>query len=799
MKKTLYLLLLIILPFGGLLTAQNATISGKITDSNNYPLELVNVGLEGTTRGATTDRRGNFTIDNLAAGSYTLVATSVGYADLTKIVEIADGQTMQVALEMEDGAVNLQSVEITGRKAVSYDNQSSFAATKVATLLKDVPQAISYVTKEVMEDRQAYRVNDVVKNISGVNQFSFYNDYTIRGFRSQQELINGLRVIGLFVPQILTANLERVEIIKGPASAVFGNASPGGTMNRVTKKPLASERKAINFTTGSFNTLRSTLDFTGPLNDEGTLLYRLNLGYEDSDDFRDLQRFKSFMVAPSITFLPTDKTSVNFDLVLTNFDGKLDRGQPIFGASAGTDLESTPINFAIGAANDFHRTDVFYSTLSLTHQFTNNFSFNASYMRYAFREDLFEHRTSNRFAVDGDGEEIPTLMGMRISARNQKRISDNLNAYFVWDTNTGAINHKIVFGYDFVQQIRPVGSGFIFTSSGSIYRTVDGGLSAYDPENRDQFIFDGDNPRPNIPHFNLENPNYTYGFPSDYILGRSSGAPNRFFSNGIYIQDQIKIDKFQVLLGLRQEFYNDVINYQQPNEETVEQDKLLPRLGLVYSLTDKINLYGSYTQSFQPQAAANLDISRGGPFDPEEGSMIEVGAKGSFFNDKLSATIALYDINNENLLISDPDSDFLIQRGAEAARGIEIDLNGRIGPDLSITANYSYNKATIEEDDNEAVVGELKENAPLHSGGFFANYALGDSGLNFNLGANFVTERETFDRRLTLPSYTVWDVGASYKVNRVKVALTYNNVFDKTHWVGGYSFVRLFPGAPRNF
>ncbi|MEM1134420.1 MAG: TonB-dependent receptor [Bacteroidota bacterium] len=779
--------------------AQTGSIYGKITNTGGEPMELVNIGIEGTTIGTASDQEGIYKIENLKPGQYSIGVSSVGYVAESRLVNISAGQNLEINFKLAVSELALQSVEITGRTATSYDNDISFAATKTATKLKDIPQAISYVTKEVMADRQAYRVNDVVENISGINQFSYYNDYTIRGFRSQQELINGLRVIGLFGPQILTANLERIEIIKGPASAMFGNASPGGTMNRVTKKPLDVERKALSFTTGSFNTLRSTVDFTGPLNKEKTLLYRLNLAYENSDDFRDLQEFRSLMVAPSISFLPTDKTRINFDLVITNFDGKLDRGQPIFGASAGTDLTSTPINFAIGAANDYHQTDVAYSTLSINHQFTDNFSFNASYMRYAFEEDLFEHRTSNRFAVDSIGEQIPTLMGMRISAREQKRISDNVTTYFVWDVSTGAIKHKLLIGYDFIQNVRPVGGGSIFTSSGAIYRTVDGGLATYDPANPQDYIFENGNPRPNIPHFNLENPNYTLGYPSDYILGRAELAATRFYTSGIYIQDQIKWNKFQLLLGLRQEFYNDVINYEQTDEETRDQQKLLPRLGIVYSLNEAINLYGTYTESFQPQDPADLVEAVGGPFDPQTGIMYEIGAKGTFFRNRLSVNMALYSIENKNIIINDPNTGLRTQRGGEESQGIEFDINGRIGENLSITANYAYNNATITESDEIELVGERKENAPQHSGGFFANYALNNSGLNFNIGANFVSERNTFERELQLPSYTVWDIGASYKINKVKVAFTLNNVFDETHWVGGYSFVRLFPGAPRNY
>lgn len=797
------LLLLLLLTLSSIAYSQTGSVQGTVTDNDNNPIPGLNVALQGTSLGSISEADGGFTIDNVPVGTYQLIISGIGYQTQQNEIDVSSGQTTQLNFTLQPSLTQLQEVEIVGRAETTYQNDVSFLATKTATPLHDVPQAISYVTKEVMADRQAYRVNDVVENISGINQFSYYNDFTIRGFRSQQELINGLRVIGLFGPQIITANLERVEVIKGPASAVFGNASPGGTMNRVTKKPLTEDRKAITFTTGSFNTLRSTLDFTGPLNEDKTLLYRLNMAYENSNDFRDLQEFRSFMVAPSITFLPTDNTSINFDLVITNYDGKLDRGQPIFGASAGTDLTTTPISFAIGAPNDYHETNEVYSTLSLNHRFTDKLSFNASYMRFSVREDLFEHRTSNRFAVDSLGQQIPTLMGMRISAREGEQTSDNVTTYFVLDADTGPIEHKILLGYDFVQLVRPVGNGSIFTSSSAIYRTRNGGLAQYDPENPQNYFFDENgNPVPNIPHFNLEDPNYVLGYPSDYILGRAESPATRFYSQGVYVQDQLKWNRWQVLLGLRQEFYVDVTNYKQPGEEEVQQNKLLPRIGLVYGLTERINLYGTYTESFQPQNPADLVAAQGGPFDPMEGQMIEFGAKGLFWDNRLAITLAAYDIENQNILINDPSTGLLVQRGGEEAQGVELDINGQILPGLSLTANYAYNEARITESDNEELIGEIKENAPQHSGGFFAKYAFGKgalSGLNVNLGANFVTERNTFEQALQLPGYTVFDAGVAYRVNKVNIAFTLNNVFDKTHWAGGYSFVRLFPGAPRNF
>lgn len=789
---------------GTYVIGQTGAIKGTVTDEEGQKLEYVNIVLKDTQVGTTTDLKGSFEFSGIPSGEQILLLSSIGYEPKEYSVNVLANQTIDVNINLREALSELQTVEVIGRRDRSYRNRESFGATKTATPIKDIPQAVSYVTKEVFADQQAYRVNDVVENVSGINQFSYYNDFTIRGFRSQQELINGLRVIGLFGPQTLLANLERVEIIKGPASAVFGNASPGGTMNRVTKKPLAVERKAVSFTTGSFNTLRATLDFTGLLNKEETLLYRINVAHDNSGSFRDLQEFKSTMVAPSISFLPTEKTRINFDLVLTRFDGKLDRGQPIFGASAGTDLNSTPISFAIGAANDYHKTDVAYSTLSLVHDFSDNMSFNASYMRYTYQEDLFEHRTSNRFAVDSAGNEIPTLMGMRISAREQKQVTDNVSTYFVWSTQTGLAEHKILAGYDFIQSVTPVGGAGIFTSSSAIYRTVDGGLANYDPAMPDRFIYGADgNPAPNIPHFNLESPTYLLGYPSDYILGRFEIPPSRFYTNGIYIQDQIKWGRFQFLLGARMEYYTDINNYNQPSEETIEQTKFLPRFGIVYGLNEKINIYGTYTESFQPQNPIVMTPENGGPFDPLTGSMFEAGVKGEFFNDQLAINLAAYTIENQNILINDVSTGLLTQRGNEKSQGFEIDINGQITPNFSFTANYAFNEAKITESDNENEVGRIKENAPRHSGGFFATYRFPQHsplhGLGFNLGSNFVTERNTFEPGLTLPAYTVVDAGVSYQINKVKVAVTLNNVFDKTHWVGGYSYVRLFPGAPRNF
>src|SRR5690606_21725058 len=153
-----------------------------------------------------------------------------------------------------------------------------------------------------------FKTSDVLKNISGVNVFSYYNnDFTLRGFRASNALINGLRDATNSWAQSLLPNVERIEVTKGPASALFANTDPGVTVHTVTKKPLDVDRKSVSFATGSYNTYRITCDFTGPMNKEKTLLYRLNLAYQNAQSFRVLQGGEDMVIAPSISFVPTDR------------------------------------------------------------------------------------------------------------------------------------------------------------------------------------------------------------------------------------------------------------------------------------------------------------------------------------------------------------------------------------------------------------------------------------------------------------------------------------------------------------
>lgn len=792
--------------------AQTGALSGSIKNIKGEPLEFINVLIKDTHSGTITNKNGYYFFDSLPKGKIIVVINSLGYESQAHTVVIKENDKTELNIELIESELTLQTVEILGRSETSYQNKSSFIGTKSATALKDVPQSIGYVTKELALDQGAFRVNDVVKNISGVNQFTFYNDITIRGHRIQGQktsgnLVNGMRAMTSFWKQQLIPHIERVEVIKGPASTLFGNASAGGTINRVTKKPLKESRKSVSSTIGSFNTFRVLGDFTGPMTEDESLLFRLNLGYENSGNFRDLQYDKNLVVAPSFSFLPSEKTRLNLDVVYQQSDGRLDRGQAVFGNG---DLFSVPITKSLNAVNDYLKEESVNATISLNHKFNSNISFNSVYMRSNYAEDLLEHRSNNVFALNGDGSIDPEKVGMRVGIRKRNWSNNNFSNYFNFDFTTQKISHKLLLGYDYFQQVLLPGGSQLAARG---YYSADGqsAINSYNPENKSDYLLDSNgNPVPIVAHFDLTDPfaNQMRDM-SKYIYSTSNFAPSKLNSHGFYIQEQASIGNLKVLLGLRQEFYRDVLNYKVGTEEDVTQDALIPRLGLVYSISPKINVYGTYVQGFQPQTATVINNpDAGGPFDPLTSELLEMGAKSEWFDGKLSGSLALYNLKERGSLYNanEPGQpDLLVQNGEEISKGVEIDLAGNITPNWSITVSYAFNDAVITQSDDENLIGRQKPNAPRNTGNIWSKYLIKEgklAGLGFGFGANFVSERfgslGSSDNPPIFPSYELFDAAVYYKMNRFQIQMNVNNLFDKTHWVGGYDYLRAFPGAPRN-
>ena len=470
------------------------------------------------------------------------------------------------------------------------------------------------MTKELIDDRQAFALQDAVKTVSSVAPTGLYNHFAIRGITANEDgqVINGLRTRSFYFLQPLTANVERVEVLKGPATVTFASADPGGTVNIVTKKPLDVDRKEISLSAGSFSTLRGTLDFTGPLNADKTLLYRVNAAYQENRSYRDLIDNTSLLLSPSLSFVPNDRTFINTELTLNDMQGYLDRGQPIYGSqgsgvgaplpqSGAVDLTSTPISENLGESNDFLNENQFIWTTSFSHRFSSAISFNAVYMKQTWEEDLVEHRSLGTFATDLEGNEIPSLVQRRYIQRKQFWDTDNVNAYFNFNFDLGKTEHSLLIGYDAQYWDKLRGSG---QNQARGFPLNDGTVTrSFDPSNAEDYQtieIDGVTlPRPSVPYYNLANPDYALAVPQDYIINSRFAVPATVTStNAAYIQEQLTIGKFTALLSLRAEWFKDVTNVDAPNEASFTNTAIIPRLGLTYAVSDDINVYATYLEGY---------------------------------------------------------------------------------------------------------------------------------------------------------------------------------------------------------
>lgn len=797
-----------------------AEIRGQITDNNGNAISEATISVKGMKRAVRTKGNGYFTLSELPSGETTIVVHAIGYAAQQRTLQLSNKSYTGVNFALQERSDALPTVDVMGRREQSYKNSVSFVGTKTATALKDVPQSIGYVTKELVLDQGAITVNDVVKNISGVSQYTAYNDFSIRGFRSlgnlnSGNLLNGMRGLTPLWRQSSLANIERVEVIKGPASALFGNAAPGGVINRVTKKPLDVARRSVTLTAGSFNTSNVYADFTGPLNEKKSLLYRLNLGYENTDGFRDLQGLTTFIVAPSFTYILSDRTQLNADLTYNNNMGNPDRGLSLPGKG---DIFSVPYYSSLGAASDYLSENTLNLSFALSHQLAKGLLFNSTYLYSNYVDRGEEHTTQHRYQKLGDGTDDPTRVEMRFDRRYRHITANNFNNYLTWDVATGALKHKLLLGYDYFNTSIAPG---LTSLSASGYLLKNGTVAdGFDVAKKDLYLLDAKgNPRPNVPSFDL---NSTVGNRlqdvTKYIFKTGAGNPNgqgnaiRTYSNGVYLQEQLHWGRLQTLLSARVEWFTDVTRDTKGIEKKTTQTAFIPRVGLVYELTPSTNVYASWIRGFEPQSVTSQsDPEVGGPFEPMKSELWEVGAKGEYLNKRLSVTTSLFRIRKNNSLYPagvEGKPRLMVAIGEEVSRGVEFDVSGRILPYWSIMASYTYNRAEI----TKAAPGTTDLNVqrpstPRHAANLWTKFIIPSGALRnlgVGLGINGVTSREGQvgrrkpDQLVTYPGYTLLNLALYYKVRDIQLQLNWNNVFDKRYYIGGMDRFRSFPGAPSN-
>ncbi len=654
---------------------------------------------------------------------------------------------------------------VTGEQD-GYRVPNASVGTRTDTPLRDIPQSIQIVPRKVLEDQQVDTLREALRNVPGIAQGSTsqrvpIDTVLIRGFSTVSNTIrNGLPDFTSRTLGFDSAIVDQIEVLRGPASVLYGLGSPGGIISYVTKQPLSDPFYKAEFSVGSFDFYRGSLDLSGPLNTDKTVLYRLNLAAQTSDSFIDFFNAQRYVVAPTFTWLISDKTKLTVETEYLQQDTQtFDVGLPAVGTVLPNPNGKIPRNRYLGEP-DFDTYDL--RAIRVGYNFEHRFSEDWQ-LRNAFRYSDYRQDRDFVFVNVLQNDNRTITRGTNVQDFTDKFYS--FDTYFVGKFATGSIQHQLVTGF-------------------ALNRLDDSSLNFTDPATS----------------IDVFNP--VYGLtPSVAGVTPSFVQTNRRDLLGFYIQDQISLsENFKLLLGGRFDIAGLTSRNLLTSTTQFQQDEAFtPRVGIVYQPIQPISLYASYTQSFNPVIGTTFE---GSQFQPERGTQYEIGVKADI-NDKLFATLALYDLTRSNVTTTDNrpgiPPNFSIQVGEQRSRGIELAVAGEILPGWNVIAGYAYNNAEITKD-NTFAVGNRLNNVPEHSFNLWTTYEIQSGnlqGLGFGLGLFFVGERpgdlaNTFE----LPSYLRTDASIFYKRDRFRAAVNLRNLFDVDYFESAFSRNRVFLGDP---
>lgn len=666
----------------------------------------------------------------------------------------------------------------------------------------DLPQGLQVIDDKIIEQQQAIRLSDVVKNANGVYvssarggaQESFFS----RGYDMSANNIfkNGFRVNAGSMPEV--SSLDQVEYLKGGSALLFGNVAPGGILNLVTKAPQFKFGGSFSTQIGSYNYYKPVLDFYGPLNK--FIAYRMVTSYENSESFRDVVTRERFYINPSILFKVSKRTNV-----LLQGDYLNDNWTPDFGTGAiGKNVFlSIPRSTYLGARWSNGLTNQSTITAQVNHKFNDTWRFNSNFSFQDFRR--FSEGTE-RLTINADGSftrplgknnNLETILGQQF----------NLQGEF----QTWQIKHQLSVGIDLDQSYTDAYTYIFGTGTTSV---------AYDTAN-------------------IYNPS-TFESDHDYAAPRNTRIVETKASRfGVYFQDLISLSsQFKVLTGLRWSWqesqattYNEVTGQGNPYEGTVSEGETLinkaftPKIGLVYLPVQNTSIFASYSTSFSPNTATDV---YGNVLEASIIDQFEVGLKKMFFNNKLTTNITIYQIINSNLAQTalydangnlNNNSAFKVLSGETTSKGIEFDIIAQPIKGFNINAGYSYNDmrfTDVEAKPGNFVEGDRVARTPYVTAnlsffytiqnGFLKGISVGAMGSHVGdriggwnndyqlVSGNLVIR----DREIPVRSYTTIDTSLGYEWKQFSILCKVSNITNELNYTVHENY-SINPIAPRQF
>ncbi|MBC7882783.1 MAG: TonB-dependent siderophore receptor [Anaerolineae bacterium] len=661
--------------------------------------------------------------------------------------------------------------EVTVQGLRGYHPSKSSTATGTNTSILETPFSVQVIPQEVIRDQQAISIQEVVSNVSSVTYFGNTGgreaNFNIRGFgnplgASAPVLRDGYRLYGSFqaIPEL--ANLQQVEVLKGPSSILYGQTEPGGIINLVSKQPLAKPFFEAEVQAGSRELVRPRIDLGGPLTADGNLLYRLNASYKHESSFRNFVTDSNrFSVAPILRWKIDERTDLSFNLEYT-----YNRGPADFGITQFRDgVAPVAREFVVNNPDDSVTTDYLSLGYSFEHRFDDNWKIRNGFRYISYNYDygvvalplIVQDETVTRFYADQDGQDR----------------SYSLFTNVVGNFTTGTIKHTLLAGVDLNRS-----------------------------ESRIISLLDFANPSP----LNIFNPDYVLvPKPSRSALSLFNDTLTTNNQLGIYLQDQIYLlDNLILAPGLRydsvtQRATNTPTPFTEGGVSERTSDALTPRLGLLYRPLPELSLFTNYSRSFNPTTSIG---ENGVPLEVERGEGFEFGVKSKLFNQKLLATLTYFDITKQNVAVVDPQNPlFTISVGEQKSQGVELDIAGEILPGWKVIGSYSYIDAKVTKDTTLENIGNPLFGVPKNKASLWTSYTLQQGelqGLGFGIGLEYLGNRfGDLANSYQVGDYLIGNASVSYRRDKYRLAVNIRNISNAKYIEsvtgnnGG-----IYPGAP---
>lgn len=759
---TACLLFIVLFGYG---QTNTSTIHGIIRTADGKPASYIPVALKGTNKGAVTDEQGTYLIKGIEPGTYTLVVKSIGWLTQEKQVSLSPGQQLKMDLPLLKDAHSLQEITVIA----GYNKFAQKEVEDVARMpLKNLenPQVYNVIPKELLQDQLIVSYNDVLKNVTGVSQalVNGSNSFNLRGFFTTSYLRNGLQ--DFKTNSIELANIERIEVLKGPSATLFGSSliSFGGLLNRVSKKPLDTFNGEVAYTVGGFGLHRVTADVNTPLSKEKGLFLRTNAAYDQSGSFQDAGFSKRFFLAPSLLYKPNSRLSVLLDAEI--YAQKANDFNRMFPEASFT--KPTPRDLGVDWKKSYSDNSLYETKPSFTiygeinYKLSDKWTSKTSFSRTHSREKG-NYSWNN---IQGDTV-VSRNPGYEDNIVRYTQVQQNFNG----DFSIAGMRNRIVVGLDYTNNLENLSGAVIYGF--------------------DQIrIYQQD------PHYYDLTKNTLDAALANVPFDRSS---TRQITYSAYVSDVLNItDNLLAMASVRVDHFVSNGNKDLVKDTTTgkyNQTAVSPKFGLVYQvLPSRISLFANYMNGFSNNAPARQPDNSFSSFKPSHANQWETGIKMNAFKGKLNSTISYYHIKVDDMIRNDrtPGREmFQVQDGGQLSKGVEVEIIANPFKGFNLIAGYAYNDVyTINT--NPDVDGLRQWTGPGQTANLWLSYHVLSGvlkGIGLGFGGNYsdkaYIEQSRSRGAFYMPAYTVFNALTSYERSRYRVTLKLDNLTNEVYW-GSY-------------